>query len=192
MALFLILLPIGAFAVLMQVTSPALSLFAAASLALAIVIHDIARGASIKMLTAGSVLLFTALGCYITLIDGNWSSVAIRLAVDGGVLAIALLSLAIRLPFTLQYARESVDVEITKLPGFMTANYIITGVWTTAFVFMLIADILVIYMPGLPIWVGFAIAFAARNSAVYFTRWYPQHRRAKYARQIAASATVKT
>ena len=24
------------------------------------------------------------------------------------------------------------------------------------------------------------IAFAARNSAVYFTRWYPQYRKAKY------------
>ena len=42
--------------------------------------------------------------------------------VDAGVLAIALLSLAIRLPFTLQYAREAVDPEVTLLPGFLRAN----------------------------------------------------------------------
>lgn len=180
MALFLILAPVGAFALLMLVASSAVSLFTAAGLTLGIVAYDVIRGGSIKLLSAGSALLFTALGCYITLVDGNWSSTAVRLAVDGGVLAIALLSLAIRLPFTLQYARETVDAEIIKLPGFLTANYILTGVWTAAFVLMLIADMLMIYLPGLPIWVGFAIAFAARNTAVYFTKWYPQYRRAKY------------
>jgi len=36
-----------------------------------------------------------------------------------------------------------------------------------------------LYVPGLPIWSGLAIAFAARNSAIYFTKWYPQYRRAK-------------
>jgi len=33
------------------------------------------------------------------------------------MLAIALASLAIRLPFTLQYAREMVDAETERLPG---------------------------------------------------------------------------
>jgi hypothetical protein len=180
MASFLIIAPFGAFAMLMMVASAAVSLFAAAALALGIMVWDVIRGGSLKMLAAGSVLIFTALGCYITLIDGNWSPVAVRLAVDGGVLAIALLSLAIRLPFTLQYARESVDAETTKLPGFLKANYIITWAWTGAFVLMLVADMLMIYMPSLPLWIGFAIAFAARNSAVAFTKWYPQYRRAKY------------
>ncbi len=188
MALFLILAPAGAFALLMLVASSAVSLFTAAALALGIVAYDVIRGGSIKLLSAGSVLLFTALGCYIALVDGHWSGIAVRLAVDGGLLAIALLSLAIRLPFTLQYACESVDDEITKLPGFLTANYILTGVWTAAFVLMLVADILIIYLPGLPIWVGFGIAFTARNSAVYFTRWYPQYRRAKYLIKTAPNA----
>ncbi len=105
---------------------------------------------------------------------------AVRLAVDVGLLSIVLLSLAIRLPFTLQYAREMVDAETLKLPGFMKANYILTWAWAGAFVLMLVADMLIIYMPSLPLWIGFAVAFAARNSAVAFTKWYPQYRRAKY------------
>jgi hypothetical protein len=36
-----------------------------------------------------------------------------------------------------------------------------------------------IYVPGLPFWTGLAVAFAARNSALYFTRWYPDYRKAK-------------
>lgn len=181
MATFLILAPFGTFAMLMLVSSSAISLFAAAALALAIVIWDVARGGSVKMLAAGTALLFAAIGCYVTLIDGNWSRSALHLVVDLGVLAIALLSLAIRAPFTLQYAREQVDAETMKLPGFLAANYVITWAWTFAFVLMLLADMLVIFVPGLPLWIGFAIAFAARNAALYFTRWYPQYRRAKYA-----------
>lgn len=181
MATFLILAPFGAFALLMLVASSATSLFTAAALALGIVVWDVARGGSVKMLAAGSVLLFAAIGGYVTMIDNSWSRTVLHLVVDLGVLAIALLSLAIRAPFTLQYAREQVDVETTRLPGFLAANYVITWAWTLAFVLMLLADMLVLFVPGLPLWIGFAIAFAARNAALYFTRWYPQYRRAKHA-----------
>jgi len=87
----------------------------------------------------------------------------------------ALASIAIRFPFTLQYAREAVDAETLKLPGFMRANYIITWAWTGAFVLMLIANLLMIYLPSLPFWVGLGIGVAARNSAVYFTQMYPSY-----------------
>lgn len=187
MTVFLIVAPFGAFGLLMLVTSAAVSLFATAALCLAIIAFDVIRGGSVKMLMAGAVIVFGALGCYITLVDGNWSGVAIRLAVDVGFLAIALLSIAIRLPFTLQYARESVEHEITLLPGFIRANYILTWAWTGAMVLMLVADILMIYLPSLPLWIGLAIAFAARNGAMYFTRWYPQYRRAKYGPPAAAA-----
>jgi hypothetical protein len=80
----------------------------------------------------------------------------------------------------LQYALEAVDAETAKLPGFMKATYMITWAWTGAFVLMIAGNVLTIYVPGLPFWSGLAIAFAARNSAAYFTTWYPQYRKAKY------------
>jgi hypothetical protein len=180
MTIFLILAPYGAFSMLMLLSSAVVSLLASAAICLAVIGFDLLRGRSIKLLGAGSVILFGALGGYITLLDPGLSSSAVKLAVDAGVLAISLLSLAIRRPFTLQYAREVVDPETAKLPGFMTANYIITWAWTAAFVLMMVANVLMIYVPGLPLWSGLAIVFAARNSAVYFTKWYPQYRRAKY------------
>ena len=186
MTIFLILAPFGVFGLLMLVTSAAVSLFATAALCL-IISYDVIRGRSVKIFMAGAVVVFGALGCYVTLVGGHWSSVAVRLAVDGGFLAIALLSIAIRLPFTLQYARESVNHETTLLPGFMRANYIITWAWTGALVLMLIADIMMIYLPSLPLWIGLATAFAARNSAVYFTKWYPRYRRAKHGSPVAAA-----
>ena len=181
MAIFLILAPFGSFALLMLVTSAQVSLFAAAAICLAVIGVDIYRGRSIKMLGAGCVVVFTGLGAYVTLVDPTLSTSAVKLATDVGVLAISLASLVIRKPFVLQYALEAVDAETAKLPGFMKATYIITWAWTGAFVLMIIGNVLTIYVPGLPLWSGLAIAFAARNSAAYFTTWYPQYRKAKYA-----------
>ena len=180
MTIFLILAPYGAFATLMLLTTAMVSLVVSAAICLAVIGWDMVRGRSVKLLGAGSVIVFSALGGYITWIDASLSSSAVKLTVDAGVLAIALLSLAIRQPFTLQYALEAVDAETAKLPGFMTANYIITWAWTGAFVLMMAANVLMIYVPSLPLWAGIVIVFAARNSAVYFTKWYPKHRRAKY------------
>jgi hypothetical protein len=180
MTIFLILAPFGSFALLMLVTSAQISLFAAAAICLAVIGIDIARGRSVKMLGTGSVIVFSGIGAYVTLIDPNLSSSAVKLAADVGVLAVSLGSLAIRKPFVLQYALEEVDVETAKLPGFLKATYLITWAWTGAFVLMIIGNALTIYVPGFPIWSGLVIAFAARNSAAYFTSWYPQYRRAKY------------
>ena len=168
MAIFLILAPYGAFATLMLVTSAAVTLFASAAIGMMVMAHDAWRRRSIKVL-----------GAYIALIDNSLSISAVKLAVDAGVLAISLASLVSRKPFTLQYAREMVDAETAQLPGFLRANYIITWAWTGAFLLMMIANVLTIYVPGLPLWLGIVIAFAARNSAVYFTKWYPQYRKAK-------------
>ena len=180
MTIFLILAPFGAFALLMLVTSAQISLFASAAICLAVIGIDVYRGRSIKVLGAGCVVLFAGLGAYVTLVDPSLSHSAVKLTIDVGVLAISLLSLIIGKPFILQYALEEVDAETAKLPGFKKATYIITWAWTGAFILMISGNVLTIYVPGLPLWSGLAIAFAARNSAAFFTTWYPQYRKAKY------------
>ncbi|HEV7635963.1 MAG TPA: hypothetical protein VGO54_11070 [Bradyrhizobium sp.] len=180
MTIFLILAPYGAFTSLMLLTSAAVSLFAAAAICLLVIGYDAWRGRSIKMLGAGSAVLFAGFGCYLVVTDPGLNGSAVKLTVDAGVLAISLVSLAIRRPFTLQYAREVVDAETAGMPGFVRANYIITWAWTGAFLLMALANVMMIYLPGLPLWSALLVAFAARNSAVYFTRWYPRYRRAKY------------
>jgi hypothetical protein len=180
MTIFLILAPFGTFALLMLLTSAQISLFASAAICLAVIGIDVYRGRSIKVLGAGCVVLFAGLGAFVTLVDPNLSHSAVKLTIDVGVLAISLLSLIIGKPFILQYALEEVDAETAKLPGFKKAVYLITWAWNAAFVLMIIGNVLTIYVPGLPLWSGLVIAFAARNSAAYFTTWYPQYRKAKY------------
>ena len=114
------------------------------------------------------------------LLDPALGTTAVKIAVDAGIFLVSLVSILIRRPFTLQYALEVVDAETEKVPGFMRANYVITWAWTGAALLMMVGNIALIYVPGLPLWSGLLIAFAARNSAIYFTKWYPQYRKAKY------------
>jgi hypothetical protein len=181
MTIFLILAPYGAFAFLMLVTSAAVSVFAAAAICLMVIAFDAVRGRSIKILGAGSVIVFATIGGYLTLVDSTLSTSAVKFAADTGIFLVSLISIVIRYPFTLQYALEVVDAETRNVPGFIRANYVITWAWTGAALLMMIGNVAMIYVPNLPLWSGLLIAFAARNSAVYFTKWYPKYRKAKYA-----------
>ena len=55
--------------------------------------------------------LFGALVFYTLVAAPEWTVATVRLAVDAGLFAIALVSLLVGRPFTLQYARESVPKE---------------------------------------------------------------------------------
>jgi hypothetical protein len=179
MTIFLILAPYGAFASLMLLTSAKLSLFVAAAICLAVIALDFVRGRSIKLLGAGSAILFAGVGFYLVLVNPGLNNSTVKLSVDTGIFLISLASMLIRRPFTLQYALEAVPAETAGMPGFLRANYIITAAWTAAALVMMVANVAMLYVPGLPIWSGLAIAFAARNSAVYFTKWYPPYRKLK-------------
>ena len=185
MTIFLILAPYAAFAFLMLVSSAAVSLFTAAAVCLAVIAYDFARGRSTKILGVGSVLVFLAVYFHVEWIDPSLSVSAVKFAVDAGMLLVILASIAIGKPFSLQYALEVVDAETAKLPGFIRANYTITLAWSAAMLLMMAGNVVLIYVPGLPLWSGLLIAFAARNSAVYFTKWYPEYRRAKYGKPPA-------
>ncbi|MET4308231.1 hypothetical protein [Bradyrhizobium sp. RT4b] len=186
MAIFLILAPYGAYTFLMLVTSATISVFAASAICLATITVDVARGRSVKILATGSAIVFAAIGLYLALIDPKLSTLGVKLSVDIGIFVISLGSMLVRHPFTLQYAVETVPAETAAMPGFLTANYVITGAWTTAALLMMAANIALLYVPGLPLWSGLAVAFAARNSAIYFTKWYPEYRQIKYAAPAAA------
>jgi len=186
MTIFLILAPYGAYTLLMLVTSATVSVFAASAICLATVAIDVAQGRSVKILAAGSAIVFAAIGLYLALRDPALGTLGVKLSVDVGIFVISLGSMLVRHPFTLQYAVETVPAETAAMPGFLTANYVITGAWTAAALLMMAANIALLYVPGLPLWSGLAVAFAARNSAIYFTKWYPEYRQIKYAAPAAA------
>jgi len=88
------------------------------------------------------------------------------LRVDTGLLLVVLVSIAIRRPFTLQYAREGTAREIWNTPAFIRTNYIITAVWALAFAVMVSADLAMLYLPNLPLKVGIGLTILAIVGAI--------------------------
>lgn len=186
MTLFLILAPYGAYTALMLLVPAAASLLAAAVISAAIIAIDVIHGRAIKLLNAGTIVWFSGVAGYLAFVDPTISTAAVKFIVDGGMFLISVGSILIRRPFTLQYAIEAVPAETASIPGFLRANYIITAAWAAATLLMMVGNAVVLYVPWLPFWTGLAVAFAARNCAVYFTRWYPQYQRLKHAGRTAA------
>jgi hypothetical protein len=175
MGILLAFAPFVVFALVDRLVGAPEGLIAGTAVAAGLVLRDwLMPGRSPKILETGTVFLFGALALYAVVGEPTWSIVGVRLRVDLGLLIIVLVSLSLRRPFTLQYAREQVAQEFWNSPQFVRTNYVITAVWALAFVVVVIADLILLYMPALPPRVGIIATVAALIGAVKFTGWYPE------------------
>lgn len=170
--------PFIVFAVIDRLVGPVEGMFAGFAVSAALLIRDWSQGRRAKVLEIGTAALFGAPGCYALVSDPAWSLMGVRLVVDTGLLLIVLVSIAIRQPFTLQYARERVPAEVQVSGEFLRTNYIITAVWALAFATMVAADLFLIYRPDLPPRFGIIATVLALLGAFKFTARYPEQRRA--------------
>jgi len=169
--------PFLVFVVVERIVGVLPALLCGAFVSIALLILDRLRGGGpIKILEAGTALLFTGLALWSWSRGGeHWSIAMVRLYVDLGLLAIVLVSIAVRRPFTLQYARQSVSPEVAQSARFLHVNDVISAVWAAAFAVMVFADLLLVYAPELPIKLAIIVTVVALLIAVKFTGWYPRH-----------------
>ena len=180
MNLLLAFAPFFAFVVIERLAGVPAGLAAGAIVAAALQVRDLLTpGRRIKLLEIGTGLLFGVLTVYALTNDVQWSIAAVRLRVDAGLMLIVLASIALRQPFTLQYARETVSREHWDSPDFVHINYVISAAWAVAFGALVLADIVMAYVPALPHSTGVIATVAALIAAVKFTSWYPEQRVAK-------------
>ncbi|GAA3383177.1 MULTISPECIES: hypothetical protein [Streptomyces] len=142
------------------------------------------RGSSWKLLEVADVVFFAALAVIGALAsDGTlrWLETYAGEIANLTLTVIAFGSMAVRMPFTLQYAREQVDPSLWHAPAFLRTNYVITGVWGLAFLVAALAGAfgdLVLRDPD-NIWTGWIIQVLAIVAALRFTVWYPEVVRAR-------------
>jgi len=165
--------PFVVFAVLSRFVAASISLWAAAAISVVLILRQKMRGASMKILEIGTFLLFAVLGINAAVKGGGWDIPMVRTVVDGGLLFIILLSMLVRSPFTLQYAREQVPASVQSSPTFIKTNYILTAVWALAMAILVVADLAMHFLPNLPLRLEIVVMFAALGSAFWFTKWYP-------------------
>lgn len=176
MGLFLAFAPFVLFVIIERLAGPKAGLTAAALVSGVTLLRDwVSRNRAVKVLEAGTFLLFGGLAAYAAASGAAWSVVGVRLRVDTGLLLVVLVSIAIRRPFTLQYAREGTPRQIWDTSAFIRTNYIITAVWALAFAVMVGADLVMLYLPNLPLKVGIGATVLAIVGAARFTSWYTDH-----------------
>jgi hypothetical protein len=180
MATLLAFTPFVVFALVDRLVGGLAGLVSAALAGAAMLVYGtLIKRNSVKVLDVGTLLVFGGLALYALATQAEWSVFGVRLRVDAGLLLIIVASMAIREPFTLQYAREKVAREKWDNPAFIRSNYVITAVWALAFAIMVAADAIAVAMPDVPTRVPVIMTVSAMVTAVHFTSWYPRHLRAK-------------
>jgi hypothetical protein len=175
MGILLAFMPFLAFALGDRLLGSTAGLIAGALTSAALLVRSgSGRGRSLKILEVGTLCLFFGLLLFAFVAKPAWSILHVRLCVDSGLLAIVLISIAVRRPFSIQYAREQVPTEYWTAPGFIHANYVITTVWAAAFLVMVIADLTMLYLRAVPLSVGIVATVIAVVLAATFTGWYPK------------------
>jgi len=87
------------------------------------------------------------------------------------------ISLLVRQPFTLQYAKEQTPEEYWDSPTFLRVNYVITAVWGLAFFGAAVAGWYgdAVLHSNNNLWTGWVLQIFASLIAVAFTDWYPDY-----------------
>ncbi|MCC0100031.1 hypothetical protein K7B10_35665 [Streptomyces flavotricini] len=146
------------------------------------------RGSSWKLLEIADLVFFAILAVVGILASDDtrrWLETYAGEVSNIALVLIAFGSMAFRMPFTLQYAREQVDPAHWNSPAFLRTNYLITGVWGLAFLVAAVAGAygdLVLHNPN-NIWTGWIIQILAIVAALRFTEWYPDVARARALRE---------
>ncbi|MFE9927898.1 hypothetical protein [Streptomyces sp. NPDC005533] len=165
----------------------------AAAVALVVLSRVVNRGSSWKLLEVADVVFFAAMAVVGALASEGtlrWLETYAGEVANITLAVIAFGSMAVRMPFTLQYAREQVDPSLWHTPGFVRTNYVITAAWGLAFLVAAVAGAygdLVLHNPN-NIWTGWIIQILAIVAALRFTVWYPDVVRARAAREAAGQA----
>lgn len=150
-----------------------LALWVAFAAAFVVTIRDFVESPSLRLLDAGSFVLFAILALGRGFLDPNLSLAAARFIAEIALALLLGLSLAVKRPFSIDYAR--LDPREAGWPPhlFLKVNYLVSGAWTAAFLAMAAADGAVAFDPRLPLYASIAVSVLALALAITFTLRYP-------------------
>jgi hypothetical protein len=153
--------------------SVSLALWIAFAAAFAIGIRDFLHAKMLRLLDVSCLALFALLAIYSGFIQPSLPVQAVRMIADVGLLLLAAISIAMRNPFTLQYAREEAPEELWSTAPFIRANYILAAVWTIAFAVMATADAYATFNRKFPLSLDVAAGLGTLALAIVFTVRHP-------------------
>lgn len=157
--------------------SPSTWLYGALAAAISAIILAIpdAKTRRLKILDVATIVFFVAIsivGMVGGAHDRDWMDTYSGPLSSGALALIALGSLAV-VPFTEQYARESVPREQWSDPTFKRINRDLTLMWGLVFVGVAVSGLIAVKVPATSDWTNWVIPIALLVGAFKFTDRYP-------------------
>jgi hypothetical protein len=150
-----------------------LALWMAFAAAFIVTIRDFVESPSLRLLDVGSLVLFALLALVRGFLDPNMSLAAVRFIAALALFLLLAIPLALKRPFSVDYARLDPKEKDWPPELFLRVNYLVSGAWVAAFAVMALADGAVTFSPELPLYASVAVSVVALAAAVTFTLRYP-------------------
>jgi hypothetical protein len=116
--------------------------------------------------------------------DNMWTARHMGVLANGMLAASTWLTVVLKRPFTLEYAREHVDPSLWSDPLFVKTNVILTSLWGSIFTVNAVLAWGKMEQFILPELAYEIISYTLLVGTVVFTNWYPKHVRQR--RQVEA------
>lgn len=161
-----------------------IAVVAAFALSLATFLVSRRGGGTFKLMEIFDLLFFAGFAIYGLVASASslaWLEMWAGELTNIALLAFVLITILIRHPFTLQYAKEQTDPQYWDQPAFLRINYVITWVWALAFAVQAASGLFgdAVLEDNNNFWTGWVIQIGAIVFAVAFTEWYPDYAVAK-------------
>ena len=121
----------------------------------------------------GTTIFYSLILVATFFISPMWLEVHGSLLANSGIAVIAIVSLIINKPFTLQYARETVPSEYWQTTLFLRINQIITGVWALGFVCNVLLNLWELNTALVNNVFYQVITYLPSILSIYFTKFFP-------------------
>ena len=143
------------------------------------------------MIRWASVLFFVYATIAIVIFDHAWTLQYLGVLANGALAIPAWLTILLKQPFTLAYAKAESDPAVWNQPAFIRSNYLITSIWAVTFTLCTMLAYFKMRELFLPAMDYVLVSYSLMLLACVFSTWYPA-RLKKKAAAFAAAQTAST
>ncbi len=111
----------------------------------------------------------------VVFLNDMWAVRYMGVLANGALAAGVWAGIAMKRPFTLEYAREHTDPSLWENPVFLNTNYILTAMWAVVFTINATLAWQRSSRPAMPSWAYETISYTFLVSAMFISTWYPQY-----------------
>jgi hypothetical protein len=158
-----------------------LGIFVAAVLTVVMAVARLHRGVIMWV----GILFFTYAIVAVVFLNDTWAVHYMGALANGALAAGTWAGIALKRPFTLEYAREHTAPSLWKNPVFLRTNYFMTAIWGVVFTINAVLAWQRSIQPAMPGWVYETISYSLMVAAMFFSTWYPENLRHRRTAQAA-------